>query len=156
MLNLEKSKITFLILFAGALIVFIGCEKKTEPEKQEAIENQNGANSDSIKTEEINKINDLTGTWNGTFDKRSAVLKITEQNENEFKGKISIAYREAINQDVSGSIDTSSNLVTMIDLLHSRYMGKYNGRLSDDGKNISGTFTINMDGKKFAFNFKKK
>jgi hypothetical protein len=44
----------------------------------------------------------------------------------------------------------------MVDQIHSKYMGKYNGKLSDDAKNLSGTFTMNRDGTKSSFNLNKK
>ncbi|MDH3268376.1 MAG: hypothetical protein OEM46_05930, partial [Ignavibacteria bacterium] len=61
-----------------------------------------------------------------------------------------------INQEVKGRVSPTSLNMSMKDQLHSRYRGKYNGKISEDGKNFSGTFTMDLDGKKFAFNLKKK
>jgi len=44
----------------------------------------------------------------------------------------------------------------MTDQVHSRYMGKYNGKLSEEADNFSGTFTMNADDSKFSFNLKKQ
>ncbi|MGB5529451.1 MAG: hypothetical protein WBQ32_05725, partial [Ignavibacteriaceae bacterium] len=71
-------------------------------------------------------------------------------------GKISIKYRETINQDVKGTFRPTTHKVSMEDQIHSKYMGKYNGKLSGDGKNLSGTFTMNRDGTKSSFNLNKK
>lgn len=149
-----------------ALIAFIGCEKKTEQ--------QNEMSADDISPDTISTVNppsdteiepdgeqmitipDVTGTWTGTFDKRATTLKITEQTDSSFSGKITINYREVINQEVKGTIHPSSMKMTMADQLHSRYRGKYNGTLSEDGKTFSGTFTMDLDGSKFSFNLIKK
>ncbi|MGE5845793.1 MAG: hypothetical protein ACM34O_03645, partial [Ignavibacteria bacterium] len=88
--------------------------------------------------------------------KRSTVLTITEQTDSSFAGKISINYREAINQEVKGTLSPATKKISMIDQLHSRYQGKYNGNLSEDNKNFSGTFTMDLDGSKFSFNLNKK
>ena len=101
-------------------------------------------------------IPEIMGTWTGTFDKRATTLKITEQTDSSFTGKITINYREVINQEVKGTIHPLSKEITMTDQLHSRYRGKYKGTLSEDGKTYSGTFTMDLDGKQFSFNLIKK
>lgn len=105
--------------------------------------------------EEIVEAKELIGTWKGKFDGRKTVLVITSQDENDFSGKITINYRDVINQEVKGSFDSETNKMTMIDQLHSRFAGKYDGKLSDNKNNYSGVFTIKADGKKFNFNLKK-
>jgi len=40
--------------------------------------------------------------------------------------------------------------------LHSRFQGVYNGSLSKEADNFSGTFTLNNDGSKYSFNLNKK
>jgi len=139
------SKVTFTVLIILAVFVYFGCEKKTDNSE---IEKEN------TKTEV--KIPDIKGTWTGTFDSRSTVLNITEQTDSSFSGKISISYREAINQDVKGSFSPSTMNMKMKDQLHSRFRGKYNGKLSKDADNYSGTFTMDLDGSKFSFNLNKK
>lgn len=101
-------------------------------------------------------IPDITGKWTGTLDKRSTVLDITGQTDSSFTGKISISYRETVHQDVSGSFSPTNMNMSMSDQLHSRYQGKYNGVLSDDFNNFSGTFTMTVDNSKYAFNLNKK
>ncbi len=148
-----------------AVIAFIGCEKKTEQQqtevKSESISPDTISSvSESMDSEPVVEekitIPDLKGTWTGTFDKRATTLKITEQTDSSFSGKITINYREVINQEIKGTISPSTGKISMKDQLHSRYQGKYNGKLSEDGKNFSGTFTMDLDGKKFSFNLNKK
>lgn len=139
------SKVTFAVLIILAVVVYFGCEKKTDNSE---IEKEN------TKTEV--KIPDIKGTWTGTFDSRSTVLNITEQTDSSFSGKISISYREAINQDVKGSFSAYTMNMKMKDQLHSRFRGKYNGKLSKNADNYSGTFTMDLDESKFSFNLNKK
>ena len=149
-------------------VIYFGCEKKTD----QSGEPTDNANTEVITTDttsgdattEITEpveeieivIQDLKGTWTGTFDSRSTVLNITEQTDSSFSGKISISYRQAINQDVKGSFSPSTMNMKMKDQLHSRFRGKYNGKLSKDADNYSGTFTMDLDGSKFSFNLNKK
>ena len=139
------SKVTFAVLIIIAVVVYFGCEKKTDNSE---IEKEN------TKTEV--KIPDIKGTWTGTFDSRSTVLNITEQTDSSFSGKISISYRQTINQDVKGSFSPSTMNMKMKDQLHSRFRGKYNGKLSKNADNYSGTFTMDLDESKFSFNLNKK
>ncbi len=143
-----------------AVITFIGCEKKSEQQQNDVNNESNvpdtiSSVSEPVVNEEIT-IPDLTGTWTGTFDKRSTSLTITEQTDSSFSGKITINYRQVINQEVKGTISPTTMKISMKDQLHSRYQGKYNGSLSEDGNNFSGTFTMDLDGKKFSFNLNKK
>lgn len=105
--------------------------------------------------EEIIESKELVGTWKGKFDGRKTVLVITSQDGNDFEGKITINYREAINQEVKGSYDSETNKMSMKDQLHSRYAGIYEGTLSDDKSTFSGVFTVKADGTKFKFNLSK-
>lgn len=150
----------FLVLI---LIGFSGCEKKETPKqemqdttKQEQLKDTAAAiNKDSVEVVKY-VVPDLKGKWTGTFDKRATTLSITEQNGMEFKGSITINYREVIKQQISGKIDTSSNKITMKDLLHSRYAGSYSAKLGEDNNKLSGTFTMNDGGQKLSFNLSKK
>jgi len=160
--NLSINKLLALVILSVSLF-FAGCEKKVEKTDQpteEVITKQNRPDSltetkEPVAEEKIS-IPDLKGTWVGTFDKRTTTLKITEQSDSSFSGKITINYREVINQEVKGTISPTTMKVSMKDQLHSRYQGKYNGTLSKDGNNFSGTFTMDLDGKKFSFNLNKK
>jgi len=155
----------FAVLIILTSIVYFGCEKKAEKSqggvKTEGVTPDtahNGSESAVQEPVEEMKINiaDITGKWTGTFDKRSTVLTITQQTDSSFAGKISISYREVINQEVKGTFSPTTMKMSMTDQLHSRYQGKYNGKLSEDGNNYSGTFTMDLDGSKFSFNLNKK
>ena len=163
------SFITVYSLFVFLAVTFhYGCEEKTEKSETmvDNIETETivpDTTTDEIisdsnePVEEIKfTIPDIKGTWRGMFDGKSTVLNITDQTDSSFSGKISISYRQAINQDVKGSFSPSTMKMEMKDQLHSRYRGKYNGKLSDDGNNFSGTFTMDLDGSKFSFNLDKK
>lgn len=116
---------------------------------------EDAANKISDGVEELVESKELVGTWKGKFDGRKTVLVISNQDGNNFEGKVSISYREAINQEVKGSYDSETNKITMVDQLHSRYAGKYDGTLSDDKTTFSGVFTVKADGKKYKFNLSK-
>ncbi|MGB5288497.1 MAG: hypothetical protein WBN42_08385 [Ignavibacteriaceae bacterium] len=161
--TLFKQLFTAMIILA--VIAFFGCEKKNEQQQGEVkSENVSPDTTSIVSTPEVGEpvveekvtIPDLKGTWTGTFDKRTTTLKITEQTDSSFSGKITINYREVINQDVKGNISPGSMKISMKDQLHSRYQGKYKGKLSEDGKIFSGTFTMDLDGKQFSFNLNKK
>lgn len=99
---------------------------------------------------------DLKGTWSGTFDSRTAVLKITSVNGNSFSGSMTIHYREVINQQVSGTFNSAKSSVSMKDLAHSKQMGTYYAKLNSNLNSMSGTFTTNLDKQKVSFSLKKK
>ena len=167
-------KLGFFIMTLVFVISLAGCNK------DDAIENESNKiaeKSDDIKTEALERLekvaNDeeksaeknlkeklsfdfLKGEWSGKFDGRKTVMVINDVEGNTFSGKITINYRNVINQEVKGSYDAEKNSITMEDQLHSRFKGKYDGKLSDDKKTFSGIFTMKVDGKKFDFNLKKK
>jgi len=154
------------ILFSVSLF-FVGCEKKAEDGKQikEDVKNENilPDTSASVSAPESepageNKIQipDIRGTWSGKFDARATTLTITEQTDSSFSGKITISYREVIDQEVKGTFSPASLKMNMTDQLHSRYQGSYSGKLSKELTNYSGTFTMKLDGSKFSFNLNKK
>jgi len=160
-------KHTFKSLFTTMLLLSIlaqfGCEKKTEKIEQPKEEVKTGEvmpdTSSGIKepvTEVKITIPDIKGTWTGVFDKRTTTLKITEQTDSSFSGKITIEYREVINQEVKGTFSPTTLKMNMTDQLHSRYQGSYSGKLSKELNNYSGTFTMKVDGSKFSFNLNKK
>lgn len=155
-------KSILLFFTAFTLIVFLGCEKKTDtPDVQEETNIEPEPVQEEEPTEpEVKEpvvvIPDLMGTWTGRFDNRATTLRITEQTDSTFSGKITISYREVINQDVSGTISPSTNGMNMKDMLHSRYRGTYSGSLSEDRTTYSGTFTQDIDKTKFQFSLKKQ
>ena len=44
----------------------------------------------------------------------------------------------------------------MEDITHSRFMGRYNIKISNGGKKVSGTFTMNSDNSTYNFAYSKK
>jgi hypothetical protein len=134
----------FTLLLILTVGIYFGCEKKTD---------ENGNKEDPSKTEI--KAPDLIGKWSGVFDGKTVVLNITEQTDSSFSGKITISYRQVINQDVKGSFSPTTLKMTMTDQLHSRYQGVYNGSLSREADKFSGTFTMDQDGSKYSFDLTK-
>jgi hypothetical protein len=162
--TLSINKLLTLVVLTVSLF-FGGCEKKNE--QQQAELKTESVSTDTISSESDQGVSepvvevkvsipDIKGTYTGTFDKRATTLKITEQADSSFSGKITINYRQVINQEVIGTISPSTMKMSMKDQLHSRFQGKYNGSLSENGNNFSGTFTMDLDGKKFSFNLNKK
>jgi len=160
----------FVVLIFLTAIVLSGCESKTEKTEQqkepvkdvktekvvpETQEKETISEQTPPVEEKKVSIPDIKGTYSGTFDQRPTVLEITAQTDSSFSGKITINYRQVINQDVKGSFSPATLKISMKDQLHSRYQGKYKGTISKDGKNISGTFTMDLDGKQFSFNLNK-
>lgn len=161
--NIFKWSLAVLIVFTT--MTYIGCEQKNDrAEQPENAKVTADTTSKAVKSEEpkdtivIAKITipDLKGTWSGIFDGRSSTLKITEQIDSSFSGKITTNYRQALNQEVKGTLKTATREITMTDQLHSRNQGKYRGKLSADNKIFSGTFTMDRDGSKYSFNLDKK
>lgn len=156
-------KVLIFLAVIFALFTFIGCEKKSDaPELKEETTQEEPAKIEETPEEitepevPVVKIPDLKGQWTGKFDARNTVLNITEQTDSTFKGRITISYREVSNQEVEGTISPSTMRMTMKDMLHSRFRGRYSGTLSGDGKNYSGTFTMDLDKSQFSFNLNKK
>ncbi len=108
------------------------------------------------KVEEAVISNAFVGVWVGKLDSRLATLTITAQEGNDFEGKITVNYRNPLKQDVKGNFNPETKIVTMADQLHSRFKGKYNGKLSEDSKTYSGTFTTLADKNSYSFNLVKK
>ena len=157
----------FAVLVLITTVVYFGCEKKTDQSEEptdnadtEVITSDTTSGDATTENETVEDVKitipDIRGTWTGTFDQRSTVLNITEQTDSSFSGKISISYRQVINQEVKGSFSLATMNMEMKDQLHSRFQGKYNGKLSKDADNYSGTFIMDLDGSKFSFNLNKK
>lgn len=148
-----------LVIFSTILITcFTGCEKKNEPAPEKKQDTTAAADTQKIQKPEEPKVTipDLKGTWSGTLYKRTATLKITEQDSVAFKGNLTVFFRENINQTVKGKIDPATLKVTMSDQVHNRVMGTYSGKLSQDSTTLSGTFTMNADKSTHSFSFTKK
>ena len=148
-----------------AVIAFFGCEKKTEQHQGDVKSESVSPDTKSFDgTTQMNEpaveekvvVPDLKGTWTGTFNKRTTTLKITEQTDSSFSGKITINYQQVVNQEVKGTFSPSTMKVTMSDQIHDRYMGKYKGNITENGKTFSGTFTSDITKKQFSFNLTKK
>lgn len=152
----------FLFLLSVSIVNFIGCDRDDPDDVDDRMDDADTLVVPDIDTAAVDTTEDqaaaadLKGTWSGTFDQRGTTLRITEQNGNEFKGVVSISYREPINQTVTGKYDPETNKMTMTDQVHSRYMGTYNGTVSENGSKYSGTFTMKNDGSKFNFALTKK
>ena len=151
---------SFAVLLLITALAYMGCEKKTEQTKEEVkaeevMPDTSSAVKEPVAEEKIS-IPDLKGTWTGTFDKRATTLTITEQADSSFSGKITISYRQVINQEVKGSFSPTTLKISMTDQLHSRYEGSYDGKLSEEADKFSGTFTMKVDGSKFSFTLNKK
>lgn len=101
-------------------------------------------------------IPDIKGTYTGTLYNRPTTLKITEQTDSSFSGKITINYREVVNEDVKGTFSPSTMEFSMSDQIHNRSMGNYKGKISNEGKTLSGTFSPKYDKGQASFNLKKK
>ena len=152
------------VLMLSASLIYFGCEKKAEDSKQKEVTSEtispdttsSVATGGELGTENKIQIPDIQGTWTGTFDGKLTTLNITEQTDSSFSGKITINYKQKLNQDVKGNFSPTTLKISMVDQLHSKYMGKYDGKLSEDNKKFSGTFTKNRDGSKFSFNLNKK
>jgi len=165
----ERSKVYSLLFSLSllALLVLTSCEQKKTEEVSVSKDTLQVKAEEAVPVDSLLKdttivkkpelvIPDLKGKWSGTLDQRVTTLRITEQDGNSFKGAITINYREVINQQVSGTINEKTMDVSMKDLLHSRYAGSYKGKLSEDMKKFSGTFTQNVEKTRFSFSLKKQ
>jgi hypothetical protein len=155
----------FTVMIILAVFAFAGCEKKTEQQQSEVkTESTSPDTMSTVSEPEVGEpiatqtvaIPDLKGTYTGTLHNRPTTLKITEQADSSFSGEITINYREVMKQNVKGTFSPSTMKFSMSDQIHSRYMGKYKGKISTDGKNLSGTFFPDYDKLEAPFNLKKK
>jgi len=155
-----KTKRQFLIftllLTVATFSFFIGCGKKEAPKQEEqTAETAPQPVAEEPKVEE-KAVLDLKGTYTGKFDSRFTTLKITNQTDTTFSGSITINYREVRQQTISGEFSPQKLTLSMRDTQHNRYAGTYSGKLSTDGKTISGTFTEKVDKASSAFTLTKK
>ncbi|MCX6151849.1 MAG: hypothetical protein NTX22_15095 [Ignavibacteriales bacterium] len=149
-------KFLFVLVVGIYLTTFLGCKK--EPEKPVEKPTQVAPVVEEPKPVEEPKVvyPDLVGKWTGVFDSRATTLEIIKQDSVEFSGKITIRYKEIINQELNGKLNLEKMKVSMKDLLHSRYMGVYSAKVSEDFKKLTGTFTMNADKKNYSFSLTKK
>lgn len=151
----------FLLLILFSTLILTGCKQKTETPQEKAPVTGDTSSartmspSDSMKQEVKQGPISLTGKWTGIFDQRPASFNITDQNDTQFSGTLTISYRDPLTKAVSGKYDMQTMKFTMNDTEHGRFMGSYSGKISEDGK-MQGTFTLNSDKSNYSFNFKKK
>lgn len=144
---------SFFAVFTLSFLLFVtGCEKKVDEPKQ--VE-QPVVEQEQPPVEEAAEPM-LTGTWKGTFNKRSCTLKITEQDGLNFKGDIVINYRDVVRQQVSGSFDPEKLTFKMSDQIRSREAGNYSGTLTEDLMTMKGTFSVRADEQKTYVSFELK
>lgn len=113
-------------------------------------------NDAAKKVEEVVNNKAFVGVWVGKLDSRLTTLTITGEEGNDITGKIVINYKTPMNQEVKGAFNPEKKTLVMEDQLHSRFKGKYSGKISDDGKTYSGTFTTLVDKNSYSFNLVKK
>ena len=145
MIKKTEAFIGMIFILFIALFLITGCGKKEEnQEVQKPSANEPAAVDTAKKMTAVPKdtIPDITGNWAGTFDQRSATMSVIKQTGTGFSAIM--------------KIDTKTNSIKMEDLGSSRFSGKYEAQLSDDGKQIKGTFIMRADGKSYGFNFKMK
>lgn len=152
--------VLFVLLLMG--IMFSACNDSKDEEVRldeenaaERIDNVNQSDSLSADTTAAME-NQIQGTWTGTFDGRNSTLDISEQNENEFTGKISTAYKNQLVKRISGQFNKEDNTFTMRDTERGKFAGTYSGKLSDNMTKMEGTFTLKTDNSKYRFTFTKK
>ena len=156
--------LSVLTLICSLIVLSAGCEKKAEkPEGEKTMKDTTNMaqpeqqNADTtVMAENTQKYPDLIGTWSGSFQSHAATLKVTEQQDENFKANLSVAYREPMNKVVNGTIDLATNKITMKDDVKSRYESTYNAKLSEDLKKITGSAFYIVDKKTVKFNFTKK
>ncbi len=152
----KKNKELFGLIFILFISLFLitGCGKKEEngdvqkPTTVDTAKKISDAPKDTIP--------DITGNWTGTFDQRSATMSVIKQTGKDFSAIITINYRQPLTKTVNGTMDTENKTINMEDLNASRFSGKYNGQLLDNGKQIKGNFIMKTNGKSYGFNFKMK
>ena len=146
------------ILFVS-LFLITGCGKKEESGEVQKPDTVSSSAVDTVNNMTAvpkDTIPDITGNWAGTFDQRSATMSVIKQTGKDFSGIIKINYRQPLTKTVNGTIDNENKTINMEDLDASRFSGKYNGQLLDNGKQIKGDFILKTNGKSYGFNFKMK
>jgi hypothetical protein len=153
---IKKSLRNLALFFAGA-VVFIGtgCGNGERETPETGDQKDKAERTDTTALTKKESIPDVTGVWRGELDDHASTLRITEQNGLTFKGRISTKFRQEINQEVSGELNPDERTVTMKDMLHSRYKGRYSAKLSEDMDSMKGTFTMEVDNSKLSFNYNK-
>ena len=159
MIKKTEAFIGMIFILFISLFLITGCGKKEEnQEVQKPSANEPAAVDTAKKMTAVPKdtIPDITGNWAGTFDQRSATMSVIKQTGTGFSAIMNVNYRQPFNKTINGTIDPQTNSIKMEDLGSSRFNGRYEAQLSDDGKQIKGTFIMRADGKSYGFNFKMK
>jgi ABC-type oligopeptide transport system substrate-binding subunit len=150
----------FTVLLFSSIVFLAGCEKKTEDTEKPVGDTlrPDTTQPDTTKadtTKGDTTLSNIQGIWRGTLTERSTTFNISEFSDNKIKGTISIQSRGVITKQVEGTFVPETRTVRLSDITRSRDMGRYSGKLSEDGTTLSGTFTTNADGRTSSFNFKK-
>ena len=158
---IKKTEVFIGLIFIIFISFFIitGCGKKEEGgevQKPETSKSSAVDTTNQMSAVPEASIADITGNWSGIFDQRSATMSVIKQTGRDFSATMTINYRQPLTKTVNGTIDPENRTVKMEDLIESRYSGRYSGQLSENGKQIKGSFVLNSNGKSYGFNFKMK
>lgn len=115
--------------------------KEAEPVKEEITEQP----VETIEEEVVEETQfpSLLGKWEGSGGQIRLTMEVTAQDENSFEGKTVFNSRTPLNRNVKGTVDFETREMRIEDLTTDRYSGKYRGKLSEDLKTFTGTFTNN-------------
>jgi PBP1b-binding outer membrane lipoprotein LpoB len=152
-----KSKIKSLSLFLIVSVLFFsGCSKKEEESKPVDPVKTQKETTDSVKTPSstedtvkakpdsvtaVKKDISLLGTWQGKIATYAATLNIKSQTGNQFAGTIVVNYRNVATHSIVGSYNPETKSFSMTDNDETRSAGSYSGKISTNGRSISGKFT---------------
>ncbi len=99
----------------------------------------------------------VIGEWKGTFDRRDAVLQISQAKNDATEGSITVKYRNLITESLKGSINIKKKTFHFddVDASNGNLDGEYNGKFNDDFSEMSGTYQNYKTKKKVDFIFKR-
>ena len=137
------SGIIFMIVILSVFLT--GCGKKEEPKEAEPVKEETVEQPAEVIEEETEEetLPALAGKWEGKGGQIRLTMDITSQDENSFEGKTVFYSRTPLNRTVKGSVDFETREMKIEDQSTDRYSGKYRGKLSEDYKTFTGTFTNN-------------
>ncbi|KAB2908883.1 MAG: hypothetical protein LC102_08770 [Ignavibacteriales bacterium] len=167
-----NAKVKLLILSSFLIsVILIGCGTKEEPkEPADSVKTTvpDTATVDTVAQDSVDAVKDsaetepakpksvsVLGTWSGKLSNYSATLTISNQNGNNFTGSIVVNYRHVAKHPVSGTVDPNTGVFSMRDMDQTTSSGKYYGKVSGNGRSISGSYTENKPGGitvNFSFN----
>lgn len=152
------SRVSF--LFVLSVFVLAGCQpKKEEPVKEQPKTEQVAPKPDTTQAkpaEPVAPALSLKGKWSGKLAGYGFVMNITEETTGAFTGKVTNQTARPTTKQVSGKFDASTKKFTMMDTSGGAEEGNYEGTISEDGKSISGTFTLKSGGNPMKFSVKLK